>query len=1048
MMNQLIAYMAKKPLFVDLVTLFVAIVGIGSLFLIQREAFPNVSFDVITVTTLMHGSSAEEVEKLVTNPIEQDLQEVGGIKTLTSKSLEGRSYIVAQLDPDQTDDVQGKIDIQDVIDRIKLPDGVERPIVTSVKSDQTPIIEVSLGGKMDHLELRDIARVFEKELERIPGVAKIVHQGLRDKEIRVEADLKSLAKYRLTLNDLIQALKGQNVTVSGGIIDVPKGEADAKERAIRTVGEFLSLEDVGNTIIRANETASSIRLKDVAKVRYDLERTDIIRRTNGLSSQGLIVLKKPKADAINVVEQVKARTAKVHELYGETLQVSFVNDLSSFIERRLNVLSGNLWVGLCLVLLLLGYILHWKIAILVALGIPFAFLGTLFFFQQADFSINLVSLLGLIIVSGMLVDDAIVVTDNALRWIQKGKGVTEAVVAATQEIWPAVTASVLTTVVAFLPMMFMSGIFGKFVRVIPIGVVAALLLSLLEAFFILPAHIAHRLNIGRLIQKTGAEATGYLGRGEKWWETVVVPKYVSILERCVQHRYWLSLGVLGLGVVTVLLFVFGMRFVLFPPDGIEIFFLRVQTNQGSSLEQTEALVLPLERIVATLPPNELKAYVTSVGIQQQDAHDQDTRRGNEYAQVAVHLTPPTERVRNVDEIIESLRPEVAKVPGFVRSTFELVRTGPPVGRPVSLSVRGKDYREILVAVDALKNALSGIKGVQDITDSYEPGKSEIVVKVDGPEAAAAGLSVAEIGTSVRAAYAGIEATPVREFDEEVQVRVSLPESARQTHEALHRLLIPNRFGQLIPLTQVSQFEEGKSLALYEHEGAEREVRVLGDVDVNVISATEANNMIRKILPKINEQLKGVKVYFGGEDEDTKESLASLVRAFVVAFMGIFLILIFTFGNLLQPMLVLLTIPLGMMSVVWALFLHGRPLSFMSMLGIIALGGVIVNNAIILIDFINSARAEGMDKMQSIIESARLRSRPIFLTTATTVCGLMPTAYGIGGRDDFVVPIALSLGWGLLFGSLLTAFVFPPAVALLDDFQALLARLASRKQKTG
>ncbi len=378
-----------------------------------------------------------------------------------------------------------------------------------------------------------------------------------------------------------------------------------------------------------------------------------------------------------------------------------------------------------------------------------------------------------------------------------------------------------------------------------------------------------------------------------------------------------------------------------------------------------------------------------------------------------------------------------------RVTFEQLNQGPPVGKPISLSVRSEEYVDILPAVKILKETLATIAGVTDIQDSYLLGKQELVVKVNGAEAAAAGLSVASIGISVRAAFEGIEATSIRELDEEVQVRVSLPRSAREQESTLRELKIPNPQGQLIPLMSVAKIERGQNLSVYEHEMNRREVKVTAGVDVNTTSALAVNSKLKQLLPELSKGFPKVQVAFGGEDQDTSESMASLGRAFGIAFLAIFLILVFTFGNLLQPLLVVTTIPLGITSVIFAFFVHGRPLSFMGMMGIVALAGVIVNNAIILVDFVNQARSEGTDKLQSILDAAHKRLRPILLTTLTTVVGLMPTAYGIGGTDPFVVPIALALGWGLLFGSVLSTLVFPAGIAILDDIEALQKRLGER-----
>ncbi|MFN7684516.1 MAG: efflux RND transporter permease subunit [Oligoflexia bacterium] len=1045
-MNSLIAYFAKKRLFGDILTIAVIVVGLASTLLVRRETFPNVNFDILVISTLFPGASPEESEKLITNPLEKDLKEVDGIKKMLSYSGENQSQITLFLDPDQTTETKAKDDVQSVIDRLTFPEDSERPKVTAINSKLTPIIEVTLSGDIPDLELRRMARDIEDELETVPGVARVAPSGLREEEIRVEADPRKLAAFRISLDEVVRALQAQNVTVPAGSIEPRTLALSESERIVRTVGDFKSPEDVGATVIRANELGQPIRVRDVATIKPTLEKPKVISRALGLPGVSLTVLKKEKADAITMVEKLKAKIESLKPRLDPRLKISYINDFSKFVKRRIGVLSGNLYLGLVLVLVLLALILEIRVALLVSLGIPFAFLGTMALFHNWGFSLNLVSLIGFIIVSGMLVDDAIVVTDNAVRLMEEGKDPETAAIEGTQQIWPAITASVLTTVLAFAPMLFMSGIFGKFIKEIPLGVILALLISLLEAFLILPGHIAAyvRVDIQNRYKKESRGLRRKLRQAAEYWDTRVTPAYKRKLAQVIQYRYRIVLGLVGIFFGSVLLAVKGMPFVLFPSDGIEQFFVRIDAPTGASLEQTEALVKPIEKLVQKLPSGELDSFLTKVGIQQQDPNDPTTRRGSEYAQIAIFLTPQSERARTVEEIIADLREQIGNPEGIKRLTFGRVNPGPPVGKAVSLSVRAKTYEQIMPAVTEIKRILAGIAGVSDINDSYVLGKKELVLRVDSPEAVAAGLSVAQIGQTVRAAFDGLVATSIKTLGDEVDIRVSLDEKSRQNAATLGQILIPNARGNLIPLSQVTRSESAQKLANYQHEAGERQIGVTADVDPKTASSIEVNGKLKSMLPEINSKFPGVSIQFGGEDEDTQESFQSLGRAFIVAFIGIFLVLVFTFGKLIQPLLVMLTIPLGIISVIWTFFLHGKPLGFFSMLGIIALAGVIVNNAIVLIDFVNQKRKEGLPRDRSIIEAAGVRFRPIFLTTATTVAGLLPTAYGIGGSDEFVKPIALALGWGLAVGSVLTAFAFPAAIAIVDDIETWLERKFTRR----
>ncbi len=1042
-MDFLIAYFARQKLFSILSTVFIILLGIASAFLIRRETFPNVSFDTITISTIYPGAAAEEVEKLITNKIEQDIKEVDGIKKLLSVSTESRSYIIAQLDPDVTTEQKGKDDIQTVVDRVKaeLPEDAEDPQVVVAESKLNPIVEIALSSdELSDSQLREEARKLENHIETLSGVARVVVTGLRKKEIHIEADLSKLAMYRVSLEDVIAALRNQNVSIPAGGIEVQPGE-NKKEKIIRTIGEYKSVQEIENTVIRANDASSSIRIKQIARVIPTLEKAQVVARTDGQRSLSLTVLKKEKSDAIDLVKGLKKGVDSFRSKMHSSLKLEYINDMSVYIQRRLDVLSGNLLVGMVLILLVLPLMLPFRASIIIACGLPFAFLATLVYFQVYGYSINLLSMLGLIIASGMLVDNGIVIADNTLRKMEEGEGAESASITGTQQVWISIAASSLTTILAFAPLLFMTGIFGKFVKQIPVAVLVSLGVSLVQAFFVFPAIFSITFKNYKVVKSEDSKGIGSLFA--RFWDSKIVPYYLTYLRKAIRFRYGVALLLVVMFVGTLGFAKSKMKFILFPPDGIEIFFVRFEAPLGTSLLQLEELVKPIEAEIKKLPNNELDVFLTKLGIAQQNPNDPNTSRGSHVGQIAVYLTPETERTRIAGDIMNDLREKVGKQAGLTKVSFERVQNGPPVGKPVSVGVRGTNYEDIVLAVQALKEKIRQLNGVKDVEDDYTLGKEEIRVKVDPVEAASAGLSVAQVGSSVRAAYDGIVASSISELDEEIDLRVSLDSAKQKNEESLSQLRVPNRNNNLVYLNTIAKFESGQSLASFNHEANQRQIKVSADVDTNVTSSQAANAEIRKFLPELNAKFPNVRIAFGGEDEDTQESMKSLIFTFGSALFGILFTLILLYQNILQPLLILITIPLGIIAVIWAFYFNGLPLSFMGTLGIISLAGVIVNNAIIFVDFVNQERAAGKDRYESIYESAKLRVRPIFLTTVTTVMGLLPTAYGIGGLDKFVVPIAMALGWGLAFGSVLTVFFFPAILSILDDFVALVSKKFKR-----
>ncbi len=1041
-MNRIIEYFARQGIFANIITLFVIVAGVFAVLSIRRETFPNINFDVITVVTSYPGASPESSERLITNPLEQDIKEVNGIKRMTSISREGGSTIILQLDPNQTTAQKAKEEVTAVIDRIQdLPDGAEDPIVTIAESKLTPVIEIGLGGPVDESELRATAKFLERQIESLPEVAKVQFNGLRDYEVRVEAHPDKLRMYRVSLQEIIQALAARNISVPGGTIEAA-AQNNYQEMIVRTVGEFETAEDVAQTVVRANALGEPIKLKDVATVNQVFEKETRGYRINGTRALSVTVLKKEKADVLNLVDNVKTMMEKLKPQINPKIQISYLNDSSFYVRRRISVLSGNLMLGLVLVVIVLSVMLPWRIALMTAIGIPFSFLGTITIFYLFDISINLISMMGLIIVSGMLVDDAVVVTENCQRYREKGMSTMDAAIKGAQQIWAPVTVSVLTTVMAFAPMLYMTGIFGKFIQFIPLGVIIALLISLWEVIFILPHHF---------VAWAPADETTSTKRGvfNRLWEGFAVPAYQTIVVGIAKWRWGVLVLALALLGFSAKFAKDNLDFVLFPPGGVEVFVITFDAPNGSALAYTTRIAQPIEDQLQKYKAETkgiMDDFTIKFGIQQTNPNDPASKVGSEYGQAFVYLTPTTERLISAKEVIEELRNRIGKPEGIMRISFEQLAGGPPVGRPVSIGVRGSEYPEIMKVVEKISKELEAVAGVSDIQNNYLLGKKEIQISIRDGEASAAGLQVRDIGTAVRASFEGIVPTTIRKLDEEVDIRVTLTQSNRTNVRTLDQIEVSNSRGQLIPLDRVTQSRATQSMSVFQHENNLRQVSVTSEIDTSTTNAREVNALMKTKLDKILKDHPLVTAHFGGESEDTQESLISLGKAFAFAVFGIFLIMVLLFQNIYQPLIVASTIPMGVVAVIWTFYLHGKPLSFLAMIGVIALAGVIVNNAIVMVDFVNQLRQEGYGPIEAVVQSAVTRLRPIFLTTFTTVAGLLPTAYGIGGLDPFVVPIALALGWGLGIGAFLTIVILPALILIADDCVRIMGRVLKVKRK--
>ncbi|MCS7205595.1 MAG: efflux RND transporter permease subunit [Leptospiraceae bacterium] len=1045
-MQAIIEFFLRKSIFGN--TLSLLLIGWGSYvaFTINREAFPPIDFDVVVITTVFPGASPEEVEKLITNPIEDQIKGIEGIKEIRSSSIENRSGINVIIDPDAKNPRKVIEDIRSAIDRVNtLPKDVEKPLIIEVSSRQIPVIEVNLladENEVSYKTLREYAEILEADLKTIDSVANVSRRGWQDLEYVIKLDPKKIQENYISIEQILLSLQQRNINFPGGEVIV-----NGMSQIVRTIGEFTSISDIENFIIRSNELGQGVRIKDISRVEEDFEKEPYIYRTNGKIAITLIVAKKEQGDIIDTVARVQEKVQNFKKLLPNNIQVEIQNDVSFYVKRRLNILINNALTGLFLVVVSLFFFLGWRTAIMVALGIPIA-LGTAFIsFKFLGVTLNLISMVGMIIVIGILVDDAIVVSENFYRYLEQGKSSFEAAVKGTSEVIAPVFASVITTIVSFAPLMFMSGIFGKFVYYIPLVVILTLLASLFEAFFILPGHL---YDINKFSKST-KEIKGESNRFYQFRKNIYEPALKWVLK----HK-WISLGAtVGFLIFSFVLQITVGKFKLFT-GAVEAFFIKMKADPSTPLEEMDKFNQYISKVIESLPKEEIENYRTAAGISQQNPTDPFTKRGTNYAMALVYLTPEGKRKRSGEEIIRQIREETAWLinPKFLEGMeifnphqkfepkifpefenlkgkletlqIDLLRGGPPVGRPVAVEIVGKDYKILEQIGEEFKERIKKIDGVKNVDDDFELGKYEIRVKIDERAASIANVSVESISLVINAAFMGVVPTTIKKGTEEISIRVRYDDQYHKSIDTLYSLYVMNRLGQLIPVKKLIRIEKKQGVVAYNHLNGERLLTVLADIDEKRTTSAEVNQQIRKFMNEIIEKYPGYTVRLGGENKDTEESLKSLQRAFLIGFVINFMILSSLFGSILLPFITLITIPFALSGIFISFVLHQQPLSFLALVGFVGVAGVVVNSGIVMIDFAEKLRKNNpeLSLEQVTIEAASLRLRPIILTTLTTVLGLLPTAYGIGGKDPFLVPLSLALAWGLLFSTLLTLFIIP------------------------
>lgn len=1018
----------------NLLTVILVVSGLMALIRLNRDIFPNVNLDLVIINTVDLGSTPSEIEKSITIPIEKELKKVDDIKEIRSVSLEGLSNIVVEIEPDADDKDKTVTDIQRAADRADLPASLEDPpLVNEIKMKNHPVVTLSLSSEvLDEDQMVSYAKALETRLLEYPDVASVERYGWRDREIWIEVDPQKAAEYYLPLAQIISIIKEHNVNISGG--SLVEGNS---EKLLRTSGEFDKAADVEGVVLRANERGNWVQVSDIGRVTDTFEREDLITRTDGHPSINLIVLKKERGDAIDMVREVKA-LAKDFKKEVPGLEIAIVDDLSFYIKRRLNVLVSNGWVGITLVVFSLFLFLSSRAALVTTVGIPIAFLTTFAVMYWSGLTINLITMVGLIIVLGMVVDDAIVVAENVFRLIEGGMPPKKAAVEGALQVWKPVTTSVLTTMAAFAPLMFMSGIIGKFVLFIPLIVIVALAASLFEAFVVLPSHLAEMERIPHL---------GRLKRMHSWRVFIdriigqIACFYSGLLYWFLARRYKIAMWAIVAVVGTIAAAWYLLPFVLFPSRGIDAFFIRAKTPLGTPIQETARRMETLEkRFFEAMPKGEMDNFVTYVGVQQNDTNDPAGIKADHVAQINIYLKPHVDREYDAQELIDILKEKVGVIPGFTEITYEKVQPGPPIGKAVEIHVRGDDFATLEKISDEVKAYLTSLPGVSEIKDSYEPGKDELRVIVDERKASRAGLTIGDVGLAVRTAIDGTIASTIKKSDEEIDIRVLYPDDVRYDPNALKEIYIPNSYGKLIPLTAVASFDEKPGVLGLNHLDRQRVITVTSSVDEKQATSMTVMKDVQKKFGDIGSRYPGYSITFGGEWEKTMQSLRDFGYALVVACLVIFLLLTFEFQSVIQPIIVMFAIPYGLVGVAWAFFSHLEPKSFLAIFGVVGLSGVVVNSSIVYIDFINKRRREGLEVCEAIVDAGRVRLRPIFLTTFTTMMGVLPVAYGIMGSDPFLKPIALAIGWGLPIAALGTLLITPCFYKIVDDFRGLLHRL--------
>lgn len=1026
-MIALIEFFTRRHMVANMITIMIILLGLVTLPSINRDTFPAVDLDEVVVTTRYDGASPEDIELKITNKIEEKIKTIDGIKRFISYSVENISIINIALESNTGDSQKTKDDIRENIAAIVgFPTDLENPpTVTEIESSTFPIVEVSLASDaVSYVALRDIAKQFKNDLEDIAGINNAEGFGYLAKQMTILPSPQRLEAYQLSFTDIIQTIYQQNRRASMGNLIT-----NNTKNTLVNDNRLLTEDDVNNAIVRANFNGNTVRLGDVAVVSLGFEDPTVLSRVSGKQGISFNISKSQSADIITVSNKIADLITVYKDRYPD---ISFVlaNDFSKYLKNRLSVMINNGCIGLVMVMAMLWFFLNLRTAFWVALGIPVAVMGVFFLMPPLDMTINIISLLALIIVIGIIVDDGIIIAENIAKYRERGHDPVDASVQGVHEVFKPVLTTILTTIIAFSPMFFMTGVLGKFIFQIPLVITAALIISLVEVFIALPAHLASQSKYRAVIPK----------RRHRIVERVR-DQYKGLLTPFLQYRYLVVLGFVMMFSFSIFYSVKYMNFVLFPESNAVQFFIRGESEPGTSLEEMNERIQPIEAALLRLPDDELLSFTTRIGMM-----------GDEYFMMEqenlsvtiVDLVPFTRGRRPAREIMKQIKEETENTPGFKSLSYEVSAGGPPVGKSINVRVISENDAQRTAVANQLYDFIASLQGVISVDRNDRAQKKQLVVSIKHNKMAQLGVSVETVHRTIRAAFSGSVPSTLRLGDEDINFKVELSRSDQSSINTLNRLLIANNQGRLIQLKDIATVINAPGSPNYTHYNGRRSISITGDIDKTLTTSKEITRQIKDRFDF--SSYATVTLDFGGESEETDSSIQNLLRSFILAIVGIFLLLVVLFNSFTQPLIVILTIPFGLIGVILAFALHGQDLGFISIVGTVGLTGVIVNDSLVLVNHLNNQRRAKMNDqsiMSIVVDGCGDRFRPIIITSCTTIVGLLPLAYGIGGADPFIAPMALAIGYGLLFSTPLILLLLPALYLIQVDCHSLAQSIRQR-----
>ncbi len=1053
-MNRAIAWMAGHPVAANLLMIFILVAGVFSMSAVVVEVFPDFDLGAVQVRVEYPGASPEEVEEGIIQKIEERVEAIEGVSQINSTASEGVGVVFIELNLGEN--TASRLDeIKAEVDRItSFPADAEKPEVTEVTS-RSRVIEIAVHGDAPERTLKEIANRIKDDLSTMPEISYVQTSGVRDYEISVNVSNDVLRAYGISLDDVAMAIRRASLDLPGGRVDT-----ESEEILVRVKGRNYDRADFAKILVRGSRDGATLRLDQIATINDGFQDADLLTLYNDDPAAMVQVFRTSDEQVLEIVRVVETYLEEeAVPSMPKGVEVSIWQNDAELLESRINLLRKNGIIGLILVLIALTLFLDLRLSWWVAVGISLSFIGTFAVMPWLDISINMMSLFGFILAIGIVVDDAIVVGENIYSEREKGRGPLEAAIKGTQRVAVPVVFAVLTTVAAFTPLLFVPGSIGKFLKFIPMIVIAVLLFSLIESLFILPHHLSH----------LPEHAHMRLPRGLRWVEKIQ-SAVQSALQRFIDGPVDRTVrfatehyGVVIASAIALVLVAMGLvagRYISFsflPRIEGDNVIAQVEMPQGTPAGRTQEVASYIEAVgrqvadslareAGTDHPSMVEDVYVSVG--RYPSADGGPGAGalptfveSNKAEVNFRLLDAEQRDVMSSDFEKAWREAVGDLPGTRSLTFSSQVIN--LGAPVQLEVSHPDTAVLFLAAAEIQEELGAYAGVYDVRNDQDVGKREVELQLR-PQARTLGVTLDDLARQVRAAFFGSEAVRVQRGREEVRVYVRLPKDERSSLADIQQYRIMTPSGAAIPLRELADVAFGTAPSTIRRVDGRRIVTVTAEVDRTVITGSEVNaELTNTILPAAQERFPALRYGFGGEQREQSRALGGMIRGFILALFVMYTLLAIPFGSYIEPLIIMAAVPFGFIGAVFSHLFMGIDLGMLSMFGLVGLSGVVVNDSLVLLDFVNSEHREGKPMDEAILSAARIRFRPILLTTMTTFLGVFPMIIERSVQAQFLVPMAVSLGFGVLFATFVIMVLVPALTMLQYD---ALGRLRARKER--